>query len=206
MSYSPRPVSCMNEYTASYFLIPRFTEILKPLHPVHIPILYWASREGMFARQSNQTGGQYKVIALYPRRPKTILTEDDKIYIKLNQSILDSARIFSEHGILVFAGAPMVTYLDELLPSAKCIWLQLNAYKEEQMLELNKYHPEHYLCSKSPDDLIELISSSTATMELPNLAQIIRKTNQSTTTFNRFWNMNRYRPVLFLVPCQSTDY
>ena len=72
----------MSEHTDEFVLIPKLITILKQKFEVAIPIFPWSIREGNNFSKMIHKEDKFRILGLYPRRPKLNLLEH-KIFIKI---------------------------------------------------------------------------------------------------------------------------
>ena len=112
------------EHTAEYVLVPRLTDILKQKFKVVIPIFPWLTREGSNLSKAIHRQDEFKIVGLYPRRPKVNRT-NCKILIKINNDLILGAREASRINIPMITGCPLARNLRELDEHTMCVWIKL---------------------------------------------------------------------------------
>ena len=196
--------SFISEHTAEYVLVPRLTIILKQKFEVVIPIFPWMTREGSNLSKTIHRQDKFKIVGLYPRRPKINLT-DHKILIKINTEFLNGAKEASRINIPMIAGCPLARNLWELNEDTKCIWIKLtdmtkNFYNIEYDDEISPEYKilQHEEVLNNNDDILNFIIKGSKKLDFEKLIQAIQniKANSSTVYFMGFGS---YKPVYFLL-------
>ena len=124
----PNFTSFISEHTAEYILIPQIVHELEKNFDKVIPLYFWATREGGIMARESLHPYQYKVIAVYPRRPKIDEVGAEANLIRLNDLLFDRAKTFGEKGIPVIAltgrlpknSAPLQPYFDKIISWLNC--------------------------------------------------------------------------------------
>jgi len=120
------PKSFISEHTAEYTLVPNLKNILQKRFSIVTPLFPWATREGGTIARHLHKGERFKVVGLYPRRPKLLSANSSIITVKLNRQILLGAQCGMELGIPIIAGCPLAKNFWELGNSPHCLWIKLD--------------------------------------------------------------------------------
>lgn len=194
----------MSEHTAEYVLIPKLIEILKQKFEVVIPIFPWATREGNNFSKSIHRQDKFRIVGLYPKRPKLNL-KDHKIILKINKEFLDGAKEASNLSIPMITGCPMARNLWELDEKTKCIWIRLSEktrdfynidYSDELSPEYKILQSDEVLVNN--DDLLNFIIDSSEKQDFDFLIQAIYAIKSHGYTVS-FMGIGSYRPIYFLL-------
>jgi hypothetical protein len=195
--------SFMSEHTAEFVLIPKLIDILRRKFEVVIPIFPWATREGNNFSKMIHEKDKFRILGLYPRRPKLNL-HDHKTLIKINREFFDGANEASKINIPMIAGCPLARNLWELNEDTKCIWIKLTnrtkdyyiiEYNDEILPELKILQNEEVL--KNNDDLLEFVIDKSKNQDFEFLIQAIRIIKSH--GYTRFMGIGSYKPVYFLL-------
>jgi hypothetical protein len=197
------------EHTAEYILVPKLKEILRKRFDIVTPIYPWASREGSNISKELHKHAKFKVVGLYPRRPKFTSTDKPKIIVKINEQILLGAQTGIKLGIPVIAGCPLVKNFWELGNNPDCIWIKLNQGSTETFeLELGhiQYHDYMNQISKfiftNEEDLLTYLSEKSELIDINSAIlsfREIKKNSAGLEFYSYFIFMGLYKPVYFLL-------
>lgn len=129
--------SFISEHTAEFILVPKLVSILREKYNTVVPIFPWLTREG--GKLSNNIHGddKFKVLILFPRRPKINISLSNQILIKINENLVSAANEFSEVNIPVISGCPVIRDFWNINDDPKCIWINLNS-------NVNKYYTAYF--------------------------------------------------------------
>lgn len=197
------------EHTAEYILVPKLKEILRKRFDIVTPIYPWASREGSYISKELHKHDKFKVVGLYPRRPKFVSTDKPEIIVKINGQILLGAQTGIKLGIPVIAGCPLVRTFWELGNNPDCIWIKLDQGSTETFeLELGhiQYHDYMNQISKfiftDEKDLLTYLSEKSELIDI-NSARLsfreIKRDSVGEGSYSYFRFMGFYKPVYFLL-------
>ncbi len=120
-----KPTSFICEHTAEYVLVPALKRILQKEYEFVTPIFPWISREGSNISKKIHKNEKFRILGLYPRRPKLSNARSAEILVNVNYDIKVGAESALEHGIPVVAGCPLASDLWELGKEPDCMWINL---------------------------------------------------------------------------------
>jgi hypothetical protein len=129
--------SFISEHTAELILVPELIHNLATKFSKITPLYYWASREGGRMSQMSFQGKLIKILALYPRRPKTTFPGSSVIQVKFNNLLFDRAKYFRANGIPVIAGVPLASKLEDIFVGVDCLWFDLDNAETEEIIEID---------------------------------------------------------------------
>jgi len=197
------------EHTAEYILIPKLKKILHKRFDIVTPIYPWASREGSNISKELHKYDKFKVVGLYPRRPKLVSAASTKITVKINEQILLGAQSGMKLGIPIIAGCPSVRNFWELGNSPNCVWIKLNqGFTETFELELEHIQSSNYMNQISKfiftneEDLLTYLSEKSELIDFTHAISSFRKIkmdSEGTGFYYPFRFMGGYKPVYFLL-------
>ncbi|WP_141101306.1 hypothetical protein [Halomonas campaniensis] len=126
------PTSFICERSAEYILVPQVIEALRNKFRYVVPIYPWISREG--GNTSKLVNGSYsfKVLGLYPRRPK-LLPNDERIIVKFSEQIIYGAKASQKLGIPIIAGCPLAKSFWELSECEDFLWADLAEFNTDDI-------------------------------------------------------------------------
>ena len=204
-----KATSFICEHTAEYILVPKLKEILCKKFDIVTPIYPWASRESSNISRKLHEHDKFKVVGLYPRRPKFVSAGSLKIIVKINDQILRGAQSGKKLGIPIIAGCPLVRNLWELGNNPNCVWIKLNQhFKESFEVELNYIQSFDYINSESEfmfaneKDLLTYLSEKSEPTDFNSAISSFRQikmSSEGTQLYNAFRFSGGYKPVYFLL-------
>jgi len=204
------PKSFISEHTAEYTLVPNLKNILQKRFNFVTPLFPWATREGSTIARHLHKGESFKVVGLYPRRPKMTSITSSEIIIKLNRQILIGAKRGMELGIPIIAGCPLVKDFWELGNSPNCLWLKLDQVPEDDLddfeLEIEDFHAYHFMNHISKfvfsdkEDLLAYLIERTVLMDFNAAMLSFRDIKSTSGIFHSYFGIvGGYKPVYFLL-------
>ena len=105
--------SFISEHTAEYIMIPKFKSILKKSYSIIVPIYPWLKREFGALSTNIHANDTFKVVGLYPRRPK-LISKSGNFMVKVNPDLIDCSEEALSNNIPMIAGCPLATNFKEL--------------------------------------------------------------------------------------------
>ena len=121
------PISFISEHTAEYILVPQISKLLSRHFKTIIPFYFWVSREGNTMSVKTVSINDFRLISVYPRRPKISNPEDTIITLKFNASIIHAAQISIESGVSTFAGIPIISSIQDINNDVLCKWFRFKS-------------------------------------------------------------------------------
>lgn len=120
-----KAISFMSEHTAEYALVPHLVAQLEGSFRTIIPLYYWATREGSRVGRDSLIEVPVRVVAVFARRPKVFCPGDEKILVKINDTLFAAAQAGGQVGIPVLAGVPLVNSLAHFSTGVPCSWFHI---------------------------------------------------------------------------------
>jgi hypothetical protein len=207
-----QPVSFMCEHTVEFALVPKMIHILTTQFPKVIPIYFWATREGSRISRECTFGGKFRVVAVFPRRPKVLSPGDNRVFVKFNQQLFQSAHGAEEAGIPVLAGIPLVSSLMDFGLHCHYAWFQIRskAIPQKDLIwevdldgnimgeNLNNVPIEGPL---DDDEILDIVHTATSTLswdETIERIRMVRPVSHGDTILSRFFDFG-YKPTFFVM-------
>lgn len=106
-------MSYVSEHTIEFYLVPWMRRTLAPIFPATLAFYYWALREGSTESRRAKCPGPIRLLAIYPRRPKSDSDTRNPI-MKVNSELFASAAKLRSLGVPVFIAAPIIDSIFEL--------------------------------------------------------------------------------------------
>jgi hypothetical protein len=205
----PRITSFIGEHTVELTIAPIFKKILEKEFEYVVPIFPWMTREGGNISSLIHKNDEFRIIGLYPRRPKLSTKKTESIFLKISDQIILGATGGNALGIPIIGGLPLVRNFWELSKSPECLWINLDFEKEEQFeYEIkfkNTFKPEKSLVGKlikSDYAIHKLISKKAKYFKIDEAIQAFRKIKMDSMNmdgYSSFAYMGGYKPIYFLV-------
>ena len=96
------------------YLVPAIDRMLSLAGMQVVPIYFWKTREGNYLSQKCNMEKNFKVIAMYARRPKVVEPMQNDIEVKINNILFQRAFYLKQYGIPTIAGVPRISTIGEL--------------------------------------------------------------------------------------------
>jgi hypothetical protein len=190
LDYSAK--SYINEHTAEYYLVPELKKILNSKFQYVAPIFPWLSRELSNSSKQLHGGSEFKVLAMFPRRPKITGREDGKVYVTINQELAQFKALADRYHIPVIAGCPHTMDLWDLACSDNFFWIKIDGPGIKDYLNPLDVH----LSPLKESDIIRMVDNGQS-FNLSLLEKFIRETRISQPSYLMYGA--RYRPVYYLI-------
>lgn len=201
--------SFIGEHTVELTIAPIFKRILEKEFEFVVPIFPWMTREGGSISKLVHINDEFKIIWLYPRRPKLSAKEADSIFVKISEQIILGARSGEDQGIPIIGGLPLVRNFWELSKNPECLWLNID-FEDDAKLEYeikfdNSFKPEELLSEKvlkTDNEIIQLISKKAKSYNINEAVEAFRKIKMESMSLNfysSFAYMGGYKPIYFFL-------
>ena len=198
--------SFMSERTAEYILVPSFIHALANSFKSITPFFYWSTREGNKLSRECSTKGKFRLVAMFPRRPKLTTPNSKVISAKINDTIFARVPSYNYHGISVFSGIPCVSSILKYTRDTKALWFLLNDDgKQDAYVDI--LVPSGEVVSLDPGingplsskEIINNISNRLFTWSdiIDTLQEIKRETKG--ISYSRWFFDTTYKPVYFVL-------
>ena len=204
-----KATSFISEHTAEYILVPRLTNILKQKFKVVIPIFPWMTREGSNISKSLHQNDKFKILGLYPRRPKIALLDKENIYLKINEQIILGTRSGLTLGIPIIAGCPLARDFWELSKTPNCLWFRLNfksnKNKEFQIKQTESLYLDMDLSKmvfQKENEILKYIIKNANLFDVDAAIEAFRKIKMDSMNleyYSSFAFWGGYKPIYFLL-------
>lgn len=202
-----RATSFISEHTAEFVLVPTLKGILQKEFEIVTPIFPWMTREGSKVSKILHRNDKFKIIGMYPRRPKIDLSNKENIFIKINEQIILGAQSGLSLGIPIIAGFPLVKDFWSLGKDPICIWIKLNAQSDEifQIEYVGDLHLDKDLSQivfYKERDILNYINDNARLFDIVtamNMFRKIKKDSGNLEFYSRFTFWGGYKPIYFLL-------
>jgi hypothetical protein len=197
--------SFLSERSTEYVLIPKFSESLYQITKRITPIFFWTTREGASHSKASFKNKSVVVVALYARRPKVLSVDSNVIELKFNDELFSRSEYLVGNGIPVFAGAPLVSKLDEFYLGASCKWFNIlpASLKVDEYIYLDKTgritdRSSNNIVEVTTSDIINIIQDISRQLTWDAAVNII-KNNKYNNHNARWYFGGGYKPVYFIL-------
>ncbi|MNW44343.1 hypothetical protein D3C74_215730 [compost metagenome] len=197
--------SFLSERSAEYVLIPKFYESLLRISNRITPIYFWATREGASYSKSAFKGRSIAIVALYARRPKIQSVDSEVIELKFNSELFARTAYLASNGISVFAGAPLITKLEDLNLEADCKWFTLlpTSNSVDEYVGIDKTGRVINKSSKNikevtTNEIVDIVEKTSRNLSWESGINILK--NNKYNNQNTKWYFGAgYKPVYFVL-------
>lgn len=204
-----KATSFIGEHTAEFVLVPILKRILQKEFESVTPIFPWMTREGGNISKSLHKNEKFKILGLYPRRPKIVLLDKENIYIKINEQIMLGARSGLSLGIPIIAGCPLVRDFWELGKTPNCLWIRLNFNSnkniEFQIKQGKSLHLDRDLSKmvfQEENEILKYIIKNANLFDIDAAMEAFRKIKMDSMNlgyYSSFAFLGGYKPIYFLL-------
>jgi hypothetical protein len=196
--------SFVSEHTIEYVLVPQLIKILRQQYKVVVPIYPWITKEGSNLSKAIHKNDLFKMIGLFPRRPKFLETDNNKIFIKINLELLESYQEASKFNVPLIAGCPLIRNLWELEDEIECVWINLNVWANDSFLletsidlANDKKHPNSFF--ESDKMILDYFNENCKSLNFNQALDIIKTLKNSGVNKLRSFFGTIYKPTYFLL-------
>lgn len=198
MPYPRKPTAVMNEQTAALTVMPIIRQLLMTAFDFVIPINFWSTREGTGKAIAVFEGMSMQVVAVYPRRAKTLDDLPGSIFIKINQKLYDHAVELESKGIPVFAAASTARSLLDLANASQCCYIPLIPGGAEDIFEVDIESATFVEPRINDVEFLSLIADKAKTMNYQEAAIAIRESFRRSHHYVMASLWGQYKPIYFL--------
>ena len=198
-----RLTSPISEHSAELALVPAFSKALANVYAKIVPLYFWLSREGGLLARTIHEHEEFEAVALFPRRPKFSMADDEQIVVTVNPRVLMAAEILEARGIPSVCGCPRVRSFWELGDQPNCAFVGLsNSTADEYVFDLDSdVATPDTLVLRSHMDLVRFIKASTRKQNLEKLILAVRESRAQWGghLYGRHMLIAGYKPVIVLL-------
>jgi len=116
--------SFISEHTVEFFVVINICRLLHKHFNYVVPVFPWISREGSNISKEIHISDTFKVLGVYPRRPK-LKTPNADIDVKIS-TIFHGAEFGNGKGIPIIAACPITTNLWDLDSSSESVFFKFD--------------------------------------------------------------------------------
>ncbi|MCF7982349.1 MAG: hypothetical protein K9K86_10215 [Pseudomonadales bacterium] len=125
--------SYISERSAELSLVPQLKMELENHFDYVAPVFPWLNRETSKISKKIHSNDRFKILVLFPRRPKIDPNDFKNIFTTVNEDLAIFKDFAKEYNIPVIAGCPIARNFWELSKCTKHIWIEINK------VTINKY-------------------------------------------------------------------
>ncbi|MAO65424.1 MAG: hypothetical protein CL666_10530 [Balneola sp.] len=187
--------SFINEHTAEYYLTSDLKSKLGNHFKTVVPVYPWLTRETSNISKAVHLDDRFKLLAVFPRRPKLKNDKSDDIYITINPELLEFQEYAISHNLPVIAGCPLAKNFWDLSNEIDVLWLTLKGD-----LLSNYLNPISAILAEGDLvlgklEIIKMIENSNV-FDMKSFENFIREARSSLPASSFFGP--RYKPIYFI--------
>nr|NJM03641.1 hypothetical protein [Desulfobacula sp.] len=189
--------SYISERSAALSLVPQLKLKLENHFDYVAPLFPWLNRETSNISKQIHINDRFKILVLFPRRPKIDHDDVKKIFTTINKELLTFKEFAKEHNVPVIAGCPIARNFWELSKCTKHVWIEItNGTISNYLNPVIKASGEKVITSLSISQIAALIKEST----LFNIESFSVFLNESKYIMPNFYIFGpRYKPIYLLI-------
>lgn len=187
--------SFINEHTAEYYLTSDLKSKLGNHFKTVVPVYPWLTRETSNISKAVHLDDRFKLLTVFPRRPKLRNDKSDDIYVTINPELFDFQEYAITQNIPVIAGCPLARNFWDLSNEFDVLWLTL----KRDLLD-NYLNPINTILSEGDivlgkTEIIKMIENSNV-FDMRSFEKFIRETKSYLPASSFFGP--RYKPIYFM--------
>ena len=118
--------SFINEHSVEFSLVPHLKKELEKSFDFVVPLFPWLNRETSNISKHVHHNDTFKILVIFPRRPKIEQGDSKNVYVTINEDLLSFKKFANDYDVPVIAGCPMVTNFWELSKCTNHVWIEIN--------------------------------------------------------------------------------
>ncbi len=189
--------SFISERSAELSLVPYLKMELEKHFDYVAPVFPWLNRETSKISKQVHINDRFKVLVLFPRRPKLDHNDNRKIFTTINADLSIFKEFASKFNVPVIAGCPLATNFWELSKCTKHVWIEINNETISNYLNpLSKTPGEKVVESLSVSCIVKMINKST-TFDIDSFSDFLHESKYAIP--RTFLFGPRYKPSYLLI-------
>jgi hypothetical protein len=197
--------SFLSEHSIELLMIPKLVNHLSEYYNKIIPIFYWANREGGILNNKILKNKEFRIIAVYARRPKFRKPDDDYFILKINEQLVAKNNVLKNFQVPSFAGIPLINSLEAFDNTAEFLWFNIDMFSGQSEIIIPLYLPDFsytnlYGCINH-QSMIEMIEEKSKPIQWAKAVEIFKEANRVEVRNTFFWT--GYKPVYLLIPADQ---
>jgi hypothetical protein len=133
--------SFINEHSVELSLVPYLKKELEKSYNFVAPLFPWLNRETSNISKNIHPNDTFKILIIFPRRPKITQDNSNNIFVTINEELLLFKDFANNNNVPVIAGCPIAVNFWELSQCNKYAWIEIN--KESTSIYLNQISGNH---------------------------------------------------------------
>jgi hypothetical protein len=196
------------EHSAEFILVPNLCQLFSEHDKNLIPLHFWKTREGSSKSIRCDDHKPLRLIAMYARRPKIRIPNQNSITVKINYDIFEHALYLQDNNIPTIIGVPCVSSVLELKFGCSCSWFSLipdkNSCHDAELtidIQSRKCDSKLPLGVHGPlndHELLSLFNKSRKFVSWQEAVNVLRNEMPSRYAMGGFFGINSYKPVYFI--------
>lgn len=189
--------SYITERSAELTLVPYLKMELEKYFEYVVPLVPWLNRETSKLSKDVHSQDHFKILALFPRRPKLPKNGNEQIFVTINHDLFVFKQFAEEYMVPVIAGCPVASNFWELSVCRRNVWLSITEEKTNNYLNLiGDDFGKKLVEDLSILEIVELVNRS----KLFNMDRFSDFLNEAKYAMpRRFLFGAKYKPVYFLI-------
>ena len=189
--------SFISERSAELSLIPHLKMELEKHFDYVAPVFPWLNRETSKISKQVHVNDRFKILFLFPRRPKFEQNDNRKIFATINSDLSLFKEFAKDFSVPVIAGCPIATNFWELSKCSKHVWIEINDETINNYLNpISNDSGEEVVESLSVSSIVKLINKST-TFDIDRFSEFLKESKYAMP--RTFLFGARYKPVYLLI-------
>jgi len=201
------PTSFISEHTAEFLLLPELIKVLGEKYANVAPIYPWLRREGGKLSMHIHEKDKFRVIGMFPRRPKMKRVDDEKLIFTFNSNVKAYAENGLKHGVPFIAGCPLVKNFWPSKEEGKVIWVEVTnntPSRYEVNVDNDSFSVEDGAPILSNSEIIEKVNNTSKLFQISDFIDVVRSLKSASIPygggfFSQLGLVGGYKPVYFLV-------
>ena len=190
--------SYINEHSAEFYIVPHLKCELENHFKYVAPVMPWLNRETSKISKKLHGSDQFKMLIVFPRRPKLEVNNTEKIFITVNPELITFNQFAAQKNIPVIMACPIASNFWDLSKDSKSVWIKIFEQQTENYMYLLQ-------SSNSSDSVLPRISINELAKQIKNcvlfnvdsLFAFIKESRDLIP--GNFIYGPRYKPVYFLI-------
>jgi hypothetical protein len=159
-----------------------------------LPIYPWLNREFAGKSQRLHRNFKFRVLVLFPRRPK--ISNDHRMFVTINEELRSFKSVGDQHGVPVLAGCPIASDFWALAACTEQVWVDIGHKATiEYLLPIDRVDSGPDGCRLSDGDVLAMARRSN--LQTMDTFEIFVREGRYSQPVNFFGG--RYKPVYFLM-------
>jgi hypothetical protein len=188
--------SFISEHSAELSIVPHLKMELEKFFNYVLPIYPWVNRETSKTSKQVHINDRFKVLVLFPRRPKLDHSDNRKVLTTINADLFSFKEFAGTHNVPVIAGCPISTNFWELSKCANPVWIEINKETTSNYLfPISNYGEK--VCESLPISSIVNMINKSRTFDIDTFKDFLHESKEVMPGVFLFGP--KYKPTYFLI-------